>query len=438
MGPVQPPHLAAGAVAGECVQHRQHGSGPDAGRQQDHRIVPGGQAEGTAGRRDVEVVAGAYVAAQAVAGHAVDFDFHADPVRSGARLAGQRVTADQRRRVPLGRDLDRDELPRQCGRQIRTVGGGQRQGEHTTALGLDAGDDQRAEARPGGARGGGRGIQPGAAGRSGGLAVLLIQQCLHGRPPAGAECGDPQGTFDLPAGVPGQVEHPVDLLDGHRLGSGGDLDDLLPGFDLAFLEHAQIEAGPVVCHQQCRHPRLAHPQADSVAGHPRLGDLEERVADAVAVTDTDLVVRQAVDGEILPELTWLEIVAAEFASPETVGIGLVHEYCPLLASVTAQIALAVAVDVQPPHHPRPGHRPLVDAGVHGLAVPGDILRHPHAQGSQCGHPATSLAGDPLRELRRRPPAGLARAPTGPRLSPAPAAEPMSFEETSRPCGPTPR
>jgi hypothetical protein len=39
-----------------------------------------------------------------------------------------------------------------------------------------------------------------------------------------------------------------------------------------------------------------------MSGDPGLGDLEQRRADRVAVADTDLLVGQAVDGEVLAEL----------------------------------------------------------------------------------------------------------------------------------------
>ena len=54
--------------------------------------------------------------------------------------------------------------------------------------------------------------------------------------------------------------------------------------------------------EQRRHGGLVHADADAVTGDARLGDLEQRVADPVAVADADLVVGQALDGEVLAEL----------------------------------------------------------------------------------------------------------------------------------------
>ena len=95
---------------------------------------------------------------------------------------------------------------------------------------------------------------------------------------------------------------------------------------------------------------------DPVARDAWLGDLEHGVADPVAVADADLVVGEALDGEVLAELPVHEVVAAELALPVAVGVELVDEDGALLAAVAGEIALAVAVDVQPAHPARPADR----------------------------------------------------------------------------------
>ncbi|GHD65254.1 hypothetical protein GCM10010317_064910 [Streptomyces mirabilis] len=158
----------------------------------------------------------------------------------------------------------------------------------------------------------------------------------------------------------------------------------------------------MVGHEQCRHPRLSHPQAHPVTGHPGLGDLEEGLSDAVAVPDADLVVRQAVDGEVLTELAGTQVVAPQLFRPEAVRVELVHQHRPLLTAVPAQISLPVPVDVQPSHHPRPGNRVLVDAGVNGPAMPGNVFRHPDIHCCQRGHHATSpVAASPAAVAGKR-------------------------------------
>ena len=98
-------------------------------------------------------------------------------------------------------------------------------------------------------------------------------------------------------------------------------------------------------------------------------------ADPVAVADADLVVAQPLDGEVLAELPVDEVVSTELALPVAVGVELVDEDGALLAAVPAEVALAVAVDVEPADPARAGDRILEDAGEDGLPLPGHVLRH---------------------------------------------------------------
>ena len=129
---------------------------------------------------------------------------------------------------------------------------------------------------------------------------------------------------------------------------------------------------------------------DAVAGDARLGDLEDGVADPVAVADAHLVVAEPVDGEVLAELSVDEVVSAELAFPVPVRVDLVDEHRALLAAVPAEIALAVAVDVELAHAAGSGHGILEDTREHGPALPGDVLRqadvdrHQDARGARAG------------------------------------------------------
>ena len=114
--------------------------------------------------------------------------------------------------------------------------------------------------------------------------------------------------------------------------------------------------------KQRGHLGFADADADAVARDPRLGDFEHDV-DAVAVADAYLVVRQAVDREILPECARRQIAAAQFAFPVLVGRKLVDQHRAVLTAVSLAIALAVAVDVETPHHAWTRHRDFAEPGV---------------------------------------------------------------------------
>jgi hypothetical protein len=71
--------------------------------------------------------------------------------------------------------------------------------------------------------------------------------------------------------------------------------------------------------------------------------------------------------------------------PVAVGLELIDEHRALLAAVPVEIALAVAVDVQPAHHDRPVDRSLPDPGVDGASLPADVLRQADVDRQQGRH-----------------------------------------------------
>ena len=153
--------------------------------------------------------------------------------------------------------------------------------------------------------------------------------------------------------VPGQVEQRVDVGHAQRVRAASGADDLVAGGDVALGQDAQVEPRTVVGDQQRRELRLPHPHPHPEAGDARLGDLELRLTDPVAITDADLVVAESLDGEVLPERAVLQVVASEELLPVPVGLDLVDEYGALLAAVPGQVTLPVAVDVQAADQARP-------------------------------------------------------------------------------------
>src|SRR5262249_23556762 len=153
-----------------------------------------------------------------------------------------------------------------------------------------------------------------------------------------------------------------------------DLHDLIPGRDVAGLQHTEVEPGPVMLDQQRGHTRLVHPDSNPVAGHSWLRHFEQRAANPITIANADLVVRQSVHREVLAELSKHEVLSPELPFPITIGIDLIDEDGPVLAAVTLQISLAVAVDVQPADLTATAHRVLPHGRVHVLAFPLDVAR----------------------------------------------------------------
>ncbi|ESY81024.1 hypothetical protein X740_10925 [Mesorhizobium sp. LNHC221B00] len=126
-----------------------------------------------------------------------------------------------------------------------------------------------------------------------------------------------------------------------------DLDDFVSSLDLAFLQDAQIEAGPASRNQQRGHTRLIHANTDPVTSDARLGHFEQGAPNPVAIADAHIMIRQAIDCEVLAKLSVGKIVAAQLALPIPVGFRLIDQNGPLLAAVPCHISLSVAIDVEP-------------------------------------------------------------------------------------------
>ena len=146
------------------------------------------------------------------------------------------------------------------------------------------------------------------------VAVLRDQGFKRTSPPR-TEGRDAERALQLIGAMPRKVEQGVDVCDREPLGPVGDFYDLVAGADLAFLQHTQVEPWSVMRHQEGRDPRIIHANPDAIAGHAWLRHLEQRIADAIPVADADLVIRKALDREVLAELAEGKIVAAERALP---------------------------------------------------------------------------------------------------------------------------
>src|SRR5262249_55395521 len=103
----------------------------------------------------------------------------------------------------------------------------------------------------------------------------------------------------------------------------------------------EVEPGPSAGCQQCRHPGLVHPNADAIAGNPRLRDLEQCAADLITVADAHIIVGQSFDREVLTELPGDEVGPPQQLLPIAIRFDLVDENSSLFAPVPGQIALTV-------------------------------------------------------------------------------------------------
>jgi hypothetical protein len=127
-------------------------------------------------------------------------------------------------------------------------------------------------------------------------------------------------------------------------------------------------------HKQRGHTRLIHADADPVASYARLRNFKDRIANAILITDADLMVREPLDREVFAELTEAKIAAAEEALPVMVGVHLVGKYGAVFPSVTFKIGLRVTVDIECADRPASNDRIFPNGSSDGFAVPCHFAR----------------------------------------------------------------
>jgi hypothetical protein len=174
----------------------------------------------------------------------------------------------------------------------------------------------------------------------------------------------------------GQIQEGINLRDRHPFRTICNFHDFIVRTNLSFLQHAEVKAWPSMRYEQGWHARVVHANADAVARHAWLRNFKHRTADAVSVADAYFVIEKSLYGEVFSELTKTKVVSAEKALPVVIGVHLVDEYCALLSTVTFEIALRVAVNVQLSHHSPLRNWSLPDRGSNGFAVPRHVAWNP--------------------------------------------------------------
>src|SRR6516164_8967698 len=203
--------------------------------------------------------------------------------------------------------------------------------------------------------------------------------------PSGRKRLDPQGALQAIARMIGRIEKRVDLCDSYSLLRPSHLHHFVTGAYFAFLQDSEVESRPSAGRQQRRHPGLVHPNADAVARYARCSDLEQCTADSITVADTNGIVRQSLDREVLAELSVDKVGPLQVLLPVAIRFDLVDEDGLLLTAVANQIALPVSFQIQPAYPTAASHRILPDRGVYGATLPRDITRKSDIHRQQSRH-----------------------------------------------------
>src|SRR5262249_40192257 len=86
------------------------------------------------------------------------------------------------------------------------------------------------------------------------------------------------------------------------------------------------------------------------------------------------------------ELPISETISPKLVLPIAIGVDLIDEDRAVLAAMSGQISLTVAVNVQPPHHAPALHGRLPNRGVNRLPPPRDVARQAYVDRKQaCRH-----------------------------------------------------
>lgn len=99
---------------------------------------------------------------------------------------------------------------------------------------------------------------------------------------------------------------------------------------------------------------------------------KDRSADPVSVPNANFIVGETFNGEILSKLSVLEVISAEFALPIPVGFELINHNGTMFTAVAFEIALAVAVQIEPSGKDAPGDRAFPDRGADDFALPRNL------------------------------------------------------------------
>jgi hypothetical protein len=171
-----------------------------------------------------------------------------------------------------------------------------------------------------------------------------------------------------------QIQEGVNLGHADSLWTISDFYNVVTRTNFSLLQHAEVESWSVMFDEQGCHPRFIHANANAVARYAWLCHFKYRITNAVAIANADLVIRKSLNSEVLSELAEDKIVAAQKALPVMVRIHLVDEYGAVFPSVTRQIRLRIALNIECAHHLSSLNWTFPDRGADSLTVPCHVTR----------------------------------------------------------------
>jgi hypothetical protein len=145
--------------------------------------------------------------------------------------------------------------------------------------------------------------------------------------------------------------------------------------DIAFFEDPEVKADATALEKLLRELWIPHLDAEPVAGNARLGHLNQRFPDPKDIAYVDAVFGHPFNGEILAELRKLEVIPAKFPRPVLVMFSGVHANRLVDSTVTAEIDLLVAAQIQGPKHDPSTYRLLENSRANGPIHVRNLFAH---------------------------------------------------------------
>ena len=166
-----------------------------------------------------------------------------------------------------------------------------------------------------------------------------------------------------------QIQEGVNLGHTDSLWTVSNFYNVIACTNFSLLQHAKVESWSVMCYEQGCHPRFIHANTDAVARYARLCRFEYRVTNAVAIANADLVISKSLNSKVFSELAEDKVITSEKAFPVVIGLHLINKNGALLPTMTAEIALRIANNIELAHHLSSLNWTFPDRGTDGLAVP---------------------------------------------------------------------
>jgi len=289
----------------------------------------------------------------------------------GCGQIGQGIAAKNRRVIRIDKQPQDHKLTSLEKRKRLTIDGRQNEGSYAIAFLVDISDSHFSESEPCWCW---FLIRQPSISRGGGRAQVLLEHHMKRRLPTCAKRRNSKRPFQLFARMSWQVQETVNAGHRHPFRAVGNFHDIVACTHFSFLQDTKVESWPVMGYEQGWHARFIQANTHAVAGYARLCHFKYRVTNAVSIANADLVIKKSPNREVFSELTEDKVTTSEKTLPVVIGVHLINKNGALLATMTGQIALPVAIDIELAHHLPSLDWRFPDGGADSLTVPRHIAR----------------------------------------------------------------